>query len=397
MTDPIVSESEVVPIASLKLHPRNPRRGHLPTIKQSLETNGQYRPILVHAETRTVIAGNHTLKAAKALGWTGIAVTWFHGTEDEALVLLLEDNKSSDGSVIDPDAAYALAQSLTTLTGTGYAPEDFTAPDLNLEPVEPAEAPAEAAEQADTSAGLDDVEFRVGRARGSLSLDAYTRWRAELPRRNSEATEMVLSVLGLVVPDHAPEERSGDSSVEAVPLRTLIPFPGNPNQGDVGLLTEMLRHHGQTRPIVVSRRTNRILVGNHVARAAAKLGWENIGVSWVDVDSEGERRIVLVDNRSHELAGYAMDDLAQLIASVGRTGIEHTGFTLSDLDDVIAGRQVKMQGWTRAETPLVIGQLRAKVRTDLLTDLNLTQGKELVEVAAYLGIDVAGVSSPSVP
>ena len=58
-----------IPINSIENHPRNIRQGDVGAISQSLKENGQYRPIVVQKSTGYVLAGNHTLKAAKALGW----------------------------------------------------------------------------------------------------------------------------------------------------------------------------------------------------------------------------------------------------------------------------------------------------------------------------------------
>ncbi len=37
-----------VPISSLRPHPRNPRRGDLDAVKDSLRHHGQYRPIVAN-------------------------------------------------------------------------------------------------------------------------------------------------------------------------------------------------------------------------------------------------------------------------------------------------------------------------------------------------------------
>ncbi|MCX5206110.1 ParB N-terminal domain-containing protein [Streptomyces sp. NBC_00237] len=68
-------------LADLVHYHRNPRPGDLGAICSSLSTNGQYRPIVVNKGTLTgraneVLAGKHTLKAARHLGWEQIAVTW---------------------------------------------------------------------------------------------------------------------------------------------------------------------------------------------------------------------------------------------------------------------------------------------------------------------------------
>ncbi len=49
--------TEYVPTDRLRPHPDNPRRGDVAAIKQSLEVNGQYRPIVVHRPAMEVLAG----------------------------------------------------------------------------------------------------------------------------------------------------------------------------------------------------------------------------------------------------------------------------------------------------------------------------------------------------
>lgn len=62
MTDLTVT---TIPISDLQPYPRNPRRGNIPAIAESLRALGQYRPIVVNAGTHTgrrleILAGNHT-------------------------------------------------------------------------------------------------------------------------------------------------------------------------------------------------------------------------------------------------------------------------------------------------------------------------------------------------
>jgi ParB-like chromosome segregation protein Spo0J len=118
-----------VPLADLTPHPRNVRSGDVGAISQSLEAHGQYRPIIVQTGTKHILAGNHTYKAAKALGWQTIAVTWLDVDDDEALRILLVDNRSNDLATYDD---HGLADLLTDLmateqqlAGTGYDPSDL--------------------------------------------------------------------------------------------------------------------------------------------------------------------------------------------------------------------------------------------------------------------------------
>lgn len=395
MSERPVEDSGLVAISSLHFHPLNPNQGNLDVIRESLEVNGQYAPVLVHKESRTIIAGNSTVKAAKALGWTKVSVDWFHGTEAEALEILLNDNKSADGGVIDPALAFTLLSSLPSTEGTGYALEDLAVPAVDLSLYDPdpdAQADEKPDEDRPEPTAPADPGFRLGPWKGAVRFEEYDKWRSHFPGPVRAATKEVLLLLGLVVPESVAPEGSAVAEFEKVPLSELKQYPGNPNHGDVGLLTVLLARYGQTRRIVASRRTNRILRGNHVAKAAEQLGWTHIGVSWVDVDEDGEKRIVLVDNRSRQLASYDLPALGRALSMVGRDGFENTGYSLSDLDDIIAGRSPKIAQWTRAEMSFELGNLRAKVRTDLVRELHLTPGQELREVAAILGLDPDAVT-----
>ena len=65
---------ELCPVADLRPYHRNPRRGDVAQIARSLKRTGQYRPIVANKGTHTgrpgeVLAGNHTLAAARVLRW----------------------------------------------------------------------------------------------------------------------------------------------------------------------------------------------------------------------------------------------------------------------------------------------------------------------------------------
>jgi len=102
-------------IDSVRLHPRNVRQGDVGAIAASLSTHGQYRPIVVQASTGYILAGNHTYKAAVSLGWDEIAVNMVVCTDDEALRILLADNRANDLASYD-DAG--LLEVLKELAGT---------------------------------------------------------------------------------------------------------------------------------------------------------------------------------------------------------------------------------------------------------------------------------------
>ncbi len=114
-----------VPIAGLKLYGKNPRRGNVAAIAESLAAHGQYRPIVVRQGTNEVLAGNHTLRAAWQLGWVEIAATFVAVDDETAARIVLVDNRASDLGTYDDGALAELLAGLPGLEGTGYDQHDL--------------------------------------------------------------------------------------------------------------------------------------------------------------------------------------------------------------------------------------------------------------------------------
>lgn len=116
----------------------------------------------------------------------------------------------------------------------------------------------------------------------------------------------------------------------AAPLDALVPHPENARVGDVGAISMSLEALGQYRPLVVNRRTNHVLAGNHTLQALQHLGHKTAAVTWVDVDEATERRILLADNRTAELATYDEKALLDLLLTVD--DLAGTGYSPEDLE-----------------------------------------------------------------
>jgi ParB-like chromosome segregation protein Spo0J len=118
-------EHLAVEIDTLKAHPRNVRQGDVGAISESLREHGQYRPIIVQKSTRYIIAGNHTYKAAKSLGWEKIAAHLLDVDDDTAIRMMLIDNRANDLAMYDDRELANLLSDLATsengLLGTGYS------------------------------------------------------------------------------------------------------------------------------------------------------------------------------------------------------------------------------------------------------------------------------------
>lgn len=119
-------EIESIQIEELVPHPDNPRRGDVPAIMRSLERFGQMKPVIVQKTTRYIVAGNHTVQAAKRLGWTTVQAVVMDIDDAQAKAYLIADNVTSDRSTYDKAKKAELYGSLLgdeTLQAMGIADE----------------------------------------------------------------------------------------------------------------------------------------------------------------------------------------------------------------------------------------------------------------------------------
>jgi DNA modification methylase len=127
---PTINELQRVQLTSLVPHPRNVRRGVISAIADSLQVHGQYKPIIVQASTGHILVGNHTWLAAQSLGWDEIDVVYVEVSDDEALRILLVDNKSTDHASYDEmglaELLAQLSESELGLVGTGYSDSELS-------------------------------------------------------------------------------------------------------------------------------------------------------------------------------------------------------------------------------------------------------------------------------
>lgn len=115
-------------VKSLRTYPGNPRQGDVAAIANSLNALGQYRPIVVNAGTHTgrpreVLAGNHTLMAARDLGWASIAAVTVDVDDDQARRIVLADNRTADLAEYDDRMLLELLAETDDLAGTGFDDE----------------------------------------------------------------------------------------------------------------------------------------------------------------------------------------------------------------------------------------------------------------------------------
>jgi hypothetical protein len=119
----------------------------------------------------------------------------------------------------------------------------------------------------------------------------------------------------------------------AYPIDQLHEHPDNPRRGDEEAIEASMAAHGFYGAVLVQTSTNRIIAGNHRTRVAARLGEATVPVLFVDVDDDRARRLLLVDNRSNDLAGYDDRELAALLSEV--EDLAGTGFGDEDLAQLL--------------------------------------------------------------
>jgi hypothetical protein len=120
--------------------------------------------------------------------------------------------------------------------------------------------------------------------------------------------------------------------IEHVPVSSLTLYPGNARKGDIPAIAASLRENGQVTPLVVQASTRHVLGGNNTLQAAQSLGWDEIGVTFIDVDDHRAAKINAVLNRTADLATY--DNTLLLAQLTDLDDLTGTGYGLDDMDEL---------------------------------------------------------------
>jgi len=145
-------------------------------------------------------------------------------------------------------------------------------------------------------------------------------------------------------------------NLEYVSLEALVPDAVNARKHGERNLEEVvrsLREFGQHAPLVVQRSTGRVLVGNGRLEAMRRLGWAEAWVFYVDDDNVTAVRRALADNRTAELAEWDEGILRGLLDSVGGLEADVPGFSMEDLDRILADAESERERTNPDDVPLV--------------------------------------------
>lgn len=125
-----------------------------------------------------------------------------------------------------------------------------------------------------------------------------------------------------------------NESYELTDVDKLSPHPDNPRIGLVDTIADSIDTHGFYGAVVAQRSTGYVLAGNHRLAAARQQGMGQVPVTWVDVDDEQARRILVADNRTSDLGTYDEGLLIELLESL--PDLTGTGYDQDDLDTLLA-------------------------------------------------------------
>ncbi len=129
-----------------------------------------------------------------------------------------------------------------------------------------------------------------------------------------------------------------EQDYEMVPVDRITTHPDNARRGNMEVIRESIRANGFYGVCVVQRSTGRILIGNHRYRAAIEEGLTEVPIVWVDKSDEEARRLLLVDNRTTDLAVYDDQALVELLSNYAddNGGLVGTGWDDGELAALLA-------------------------------------------------------------
>ena len=127
--------------------------------------------------------------------------------------------------------------------------------------------------------------------------------------------------------------------VKEVLIETLHPFEGNPrsHDKDIDFLVKSIAKFGWTNPVLVQKKTNRIIAGHGRLIAAKKAGLKKIPVIYLDLNNKEASAYTITDNRSAEGSEWSFPKLKDLLVELddGSFDLSLTGFDEGELKKLI--------------------------------------------------------------
>lgn len=179
----------------------------------------------------------------------------------------------------------------------------------------------------------------------------------------------------------------------------------NAKDHDIGTLTESMIRFGYTQPILIDRKTKKLLAGHGRIQALKTLkegkydAPKRIFVDdnkWfvpcheIDMENEGEAEAYLIaDNRLTELGGWNDELLLESLHSILQdTGsLDGTGWDLEDMDDILKAMEEPITQ-EKEDVTIKVGKYKLKVSQDAYDQWALMVqsqvGKDKDEIALWI-------------
>jgi DNA modification methylase len=125
---------------------------------------------------------------------------------------------------------------------------------------------------------------------------------------------------------------------ENVALDKLTPHPANPNEGDAGLVSQLLEANGFAGAVLAQESTGILIDGETRWRTAGEEGMTGIPVIWLDVSDDERDRFLASWNQSGRAGMNNMAKLVALLKGLVPTprGLEGAAFDEEDLNTMVA-------------------------------------------------------------
>jgi len=128
--------------------------------------------------------------------------------------------------------------------------------------------------------------------------------------------------------------------VRRVPIDSLRPDPANARshpQANLDAIAASLARFGQAEPLVVQKRTARVVGGNGRLVAMKALGWKEADVVELDIDDLQATALGIALNRTAESAEWDDGALAALLEQLRKEdSLDGVGFSQEEVDELLA-------------------------------------------------------------
>ena len=137
--------------------------------------------------------------------------------------------------------------------------------------------------------------------------------------------------------------------IDYVDIDTLKPWDKNPKRHDIEMIKDSMDKFGITQPILVQKKSNRVIAGHGRLQAFRQLGKKNVPVILLDLPDNKAKAYALVDNQATMIQGWDGNLLETIFTEMGEDEVFETIFPYFNIDLEISDFGVNPEDITRGE------------------------------------------------